>query len=255
MNYFDMKIEEIEFWGNLSFKTTLYRKNVDFIYCDENIITPIDGVVNSLRIPERKRPILVGEYNLTIWNLKTGRENNVDFDKLLNTYNVENPYRDMLTAYYSHSIDFIDYDKLIIVEFFIVKPDYRKQGVTEEFFEMLYNDFYINERTAIIGIFTPLQEEHPYFDYVCYGDSINVKENTKDADVFLGGNEYYNIKKYLRDDDYERRKYKLYSVASRCGLNRIGETDLFLFDPNIITSRYKTKLEVMRKNDYNNPFV
>ena len=49
---------------------------------------------------------------------------------------------------------------------------------------MLHNDFYVNERTAIIGIFSPLQENHPYFDYICYSDTINIKEETKDADVY-----------------------------------------------------------------------
>lgn len=234
-----MNKKDINIWKNIAFKTNSYRKNFDLIVDGDNVVTEYFGTISELRITEAKPPIPIGEYGFSVWNISLAKMLNININKLISIYKQENTYNE-LNEIENKVFDVNKYHKIIFVHSLIIHPEYRKIGVTEEFVEYLYRDFYYKD-AAIIALIKPIQDNTINFD-TYFKKKISIKISTSDD---LGYNtipavEYYSLNK-LTDKDNEASKYRLFSIAMKCGFQRIKESNLFIFNPDIIIERIKEK--------------
>lgn len=222
---------DLKLWNNITFKTNAYSKNYDFVSPNENIITLYDGTVSEIRMTNNKPTIPIGEYGLSVWNFGLGRKLNVDFGKLIKLHDMEDIYLEMYNMVKESYIDTTRYNKIVFVHTFILHDSYKKRGVSEEFTEMLYRNFY-TEDTAIIMLVKPLQNNPIDADYYFNRKRVHIKKALKSSElVNLSAVEYYSLNK-LNDDDVEINEYKLFNVASKCGFNRINGSFLFSLSPD-----------------------
>lgn len=239
-------------WSNITFKTQAYRKNFDLVSDDENIITECDGTISEIRISEQKMPLIVGEYGFSIWNLELGRKLGVNFNKLIKEYSIEDTYNELLKMIKEKHLNINDYKKIVLIHTYILRKDYRKRGITEEFIEFLYRDFY-DEKIAIIALVKPFQNNPIDADFYLKRKSVEIKDKLIKPNDKSGFTEikhvpsvdYYSLNELLEKKDTEINEYKLFSVASKCGFNRIDESHLFFFSPEKIIQRLMDK----RKNN------
>jgi len=249
-----MTNENIYLWSRLAFKTRSYRKNYDLITTNENIITEYEGSISQLQIKERLLPILVGEFAFSIWNLKLGRMLEFDLEKLIKDYELEDSYVELGKLMRNNEFNIANYDRIIIVHNFVLRADYRKKGITEELIETMYRDHY-GARTAMIVLTKPIQNNVVDNDYY--------KNNHKALEVFREINdegemektktpayEYYSLNELHDKEDVEFNEYKLFAVADRCGFTRLGESRLFLFNPDKTIVRMLMKMKKIKQLKY-----
>ena len=236
-----MKRKDWNLWNNITFKTQGYRKNFDIINTNENYITEYDGGIGEIRLQKRKPPRPVGEYGFSVWNIGLGNKFHVDFNKLIKEHAFEDTYKELFGVIKKKEIDMKDYKKIVLVHTFILNKDYRKRGITEEFIEMLYRDFYCDD-VAIIMLVKPFQDNLIDADYYFNRKHVLVREtlNIKDA-IGVPATEYYSLNELIEKEDTELNEYKLFAVADRCGFKRINESHLFLLSPEKITERLEEK--------------
>lgn len=228
-------------WNNLTFKTQSYRKNYDIINLNENFITECDGIISQIRLDERKPPRTVGEYGLSIWNIELGNKFKVNFKKLIKEHSSENTYDELIDVIKSKHININDYKKIVLVHNLIINKDYRNRGVTEEFTEMLYRDYY-GDDVAIIFLVKPFQDNPIDADYYINHKQVSVRETLKSKDnIIVPATEYYSLNELMLDDDSEMVEYKLFAIANRCGFNRINNSYLFIFTPDKTIERMEIK--------------
>ncbi len=228
-------------WINLAFKLTCYRKNFDLVSENENFISLYTGTISKLRVIERKLPLLLGEYSLSTWNLKLGRVFNTDFQKLIYEHRIEDSYYELLKLINSKEFDINQYDKLVIIHHIILREDYRKCDITAEIIESVYRDFY-DDRTAILVLVKPLQDNNIDFDFYSRLKKIEYRETYGSSNVQeISAYDYYDIKSLINKTDRELNEYKLFAAARKCGFNRISESYLFQLIPKSIQLRMKTK--------------
>ena len=246
-----MTNENIILWNKLAFKTRSYRKNYDLITTNENIITEYEGSVSELRIKERLLPLLIGEYAFSVWNLKLGRMLEVDLRKLLKDYADEDTYIELQNVIANNKFSFDDYDKVVLIHNFVLRADYRKKEITEEFVETMYRDFY-GDRVAMIVLTKPIQNNVVDNDYYLnHHRAMEVfKEINDEGDLektktpaYL----YYSLKDLHDKDDIEYNEYKLFAVADRCGFTRIAESRLFQFNPDKTVVRLLIKMKKIKQ--------
>jgi hypothetical protein len=235
-----MDSKDWNLWSNITFKTQGYRKNFDMIKDDENFITEYDGTVSEIRLKERKMPVLIGEYGFSVWNINLGKKFGVNFDKLIKEHAIENTYGELVTTIKNKNLDISEYKKLVLVHTFILRKDYRKRGITEEFVEMLYRDFYC-ENIAIIALVKPFQNNPIDADFYFNRKSVSVKEEFNSEGTIIPAIEYYSLKELIDNKDTELTEYKLFSIASKCGFNRIDDSFLFTLSPEKIIERMEEK--------------
>jgi hypothetical protein len=243
-----MKIdnENISLLSNLTFKTVSYRKNFDMISDDDNIITECDGVVSELRIAQKKSPITIGEYGFSIWNIELGKSLGINLNKLLKAYTIEDSYIELYGAVKNKQIDITQYKRVVIIHNFILRADYRKKEITEEFVEMIYRDYY-DKDVAIFALVKPFQNNPVDSDFYFKHKSILVKGNIIDGgDNKISAVEYYSLNDLCAKSDCEYNEYKLFSVASKCGFIRIDESHLFQFVPDKIIERMMLKTKKIK---------
>ncbi len=242
-----MKRKDWILWTNITFKTESYRKNFDFICDNESYITEHSGTIMEVRISENKPPLIIGEFGISVWNTGLGRKFSVDFNQLLADHSFESGYKELSDAVKDKSIDFNDYKKIVLVQTFILRSDYRKRGITEEFTEYLFRDFY-DENVAIIALFKPFQDNPIDHDYYLNQKTIPVKENLDDLNdiKYIPAVDYYSLNELLEKKDKESNEYHLFSVASKCGFKRIGDNCLFLFSPEKTIERMINKDKNMK---------
>lgn len=222
--------ENIRLWQNLTFKTNSYRKNYDLVTENENIITEYDGNVSLLRILEKKVPLIIGEYGFSVWNIQLGKLLGVNFDEIIKLYSLEMTYHELLKCIKNHQINISDYSRIVLIHSFILRPDFRKKNVTEEFVEMIYRDFY-TPNTLILALVMPTQNNLIDQEYYFKHKFVEIKEGVRDEIRQIPAHEYYKLEEILKKDDDELNKYKLFSVAQRCGFEMVGESYLFKFNP------------------------
>ena len=227
-----MNRTDIKIWSNISFKTCAYRKNYDLITINENIITEYDGTVSLLRISEKKSPLIIGEYGFSVWNIELAKMLKINLNKLIAAHNIEDIYEELRFVIKNRLIDINDYKKLVLIHSLVLRADSRKHEIPEEFVEMLYRDFHA-DNTLIIALVKPFQNNAINFDY--YFKRKTVMINNKIGDVkekdTIPASEYYSLKEFGDKTDREFNEYKLFSVATRCGFSRIGESFLFRYEP------------------------
>jgi GNAT superfamily N-acetyltransferase len=222
----------------LAFKTQGYRKNFDLITHNENIITEYVGTISMLRINESQPPLIIGEYGISVWNIELGRITNINLKKLMKEYDMENAYLEMTGLIEDKKFDIHNYKKIVFIHGLIVHPDYRKLGVTEEFIEFVYRDFY-NDSTAIIALVKPIQDNTIDADFYFRHKMVNVRNNVGEFDSYdvIPAIEYYSLDKLMENKDREMNEYKIFTIAQKCGFNRLEYSYLFLYNPKITINR------------------
>lgn len=232
-------------WRNITFKTQGYRKNFDMINVNENFITEYDGTISEIRIHKRKPPRPVGEYGFSVWNIEMGKSFEVNFDKLIKEHAVEDTYNELIDVIKKEKIDIKNYKKIVLVHTFVLKKDYRKRGITEEFVEMLYRDFYC-ENVAIIILVKPFQDNPIDADFFNNHKQIFVRHSVTEG-INVPATEYYSLTELTEKKDTELNEYKLFAIANKCGFERINESHLFLFSPEKIAKRMVEKQNYLQQ--------
>lgn len=236
--------QNIRFLSNLTFKTTTYRKNFDLIVADENIITEYEGNVSMLRIRDRKLPLLIGEYGFSVWNIKLARMLEYDILKLLKAYHDDGSYDELMKIVKMGLFDMSKYKKIVILHSLVIHPEFRKKNITEEYIETIYRDYY-DDDVAILALVRPFQNNKNDREYYYSHKFISLKKVVDESDVVekMSASDYYSLNNFEDNKDTEINEYKLFSVAARCGFNRIGDTYMFEFIPD------KIKKRLLRKNN------
>lgn len=238
-----MNISELNLWSNITFKTKFYRKNFDLFSKNENIITEYQGEISFTdkeRMLNNKFPLLIGEYSFSVWDIDLAILFNVDLNKLLNDNKIQNPYFELLSEINLHSFDITKYSKMIVIHSLLIHPDYRKKGVTEEFTEFIYRDFY-NDKNLIIGYVQPFQHNKIDLDYFLNEKTIQIRENSIVIPKLEKAKTYYKLDEFLRKDDDELSEIMLFALASKCGFERLNDSHLFLFKQQKTLERISLK--------------
>jgi hypothetical protein len=227
---------------NITFKTQCYRKNFDMISTNEHFITECDGEITLMRFEQEKPLLIVGEYGFSIWNIKLGNQFNVNFKNLIEEHNEENIYHELNNLINRKKFELNSYNKIILVHSLVLRADYRKQGITEEFTELLYRDYY-SDGDAIIMLVLPFQNNPIDKEYYMQRKTVPVRQNLSiyQSPLQISAAEYYSLDTLIGKNDDELNEYKLFSVASKCGLSRIDDSHLFLFSPEKTIERMNKK--------------
>lgn len=232
-----MNRQDWNLWSRLTFKTLGYRKNFDLVSQNENIITHYDGMISEIKIGERKPPSPVGEYGFSVWNIGLAKRFKHNIHKLIKDLNIENTYSELINVIKKGEIDIKDYNKIVFVHTFILNKKYRKSGITEELIEMLYRDFYC-EGVGIIMLVKPFQDNAVDSEFYCHRKKVIIREKFNDLDSHsISAREYYSLDELMNKKDTEMNEYKLFSVAKRCGFERINESFLFVLSPEKVIER------------------
>lgn len=239
---------DLTLWSNITFKTQNYRKNYDIININENFITECDGTISELRIDERKPPRPIGEYGFSIWNIELGDKFNVNFNKLFKEHAYEDTYGELINLIKKNEININDYKKIVLIHTLVIHKDYRKHGITEEFTEMLYRDYYSDD-IAIIILVKPFQDNQIDADFYLNHKRVLVRDTLKVNDAIgIPAVKYYSLNELMKNDDSEIIEYKLFTIANRCGFNRINDSHLFIYTPDKTIDRMKSKFLEEKNN-------
>lgn len=235
-------------WDNTTFKTVCYHKNFDLVNDDESLITEYRGTISLIRLADYKPPLIMGEFELSEWNVGLGIKFEADLVKLVKKHKAEVLYTELLNVIISKEIDITKYKKIVFVANLIVRPDFRKFGLTEEFVELLYREHY-NEGDAIIALVKPLQDNPIDKDHYFNREIVEVKLSLQNYNEieFIPAVDYYKLNELLEKKDMETNEYKLFSIAARCGFSRIGESYLFNYSPERTVQRMIEKREYIKK--------
>jgi len=237
-----------DIWDNTTFKTISYHKNFDLVNDDESLITEYSGTISLIRLADYKPPLIIGEFELSTWNIGLGKKFNVNFNKLIKSHKMEVAYSELMKVIKGGNIDIYQYDKIVLIANLVIRPDFRKCGLTEEFVELLYREHF-NDNNAIIALVKPLQDNPIDADFY-YNNKIvevhNSLQNYNDIEI-IPSVKYYSLNDLLEKKDVETNEYKLFSVATRCGFNRISESYLFQFTAEKTIERMNVKREYSKK--------
>jgi hypothetical protein len=230
--------KDIDIWYNLTFKTISYQKNYDLVTKDENIITDYDGSISELRINENKPPLIIGEYGFSVWNLELSKILYIDIIKLIKAFHVEDSYMGLMYIINEKLIDITKYKKLLIIHSLLICPEYRKHEITEEFIELIYRNFY-DKNIAIIALVKPFQNNSIDADYFLNRKTVLIKDDIKDLQngCKVSAVDYYLLNEFINKKDTEINEYKLFSVATKCGFSRLGNSYLFIYSPEKTINR------------------
>lgn len=220
----------------LTFKTNSYYDNYNFPDNEENIITRYDGIVYKTRISEKKLPLQLGEYDFQVWNIKLAKDLNIDAKKILSEYKVDDMLYSFNKIINDDSLDIFEYDKIVFIRYLILNDSYKKMGISKEFTKMIYKNFY-DSKTAIISYAKPIQYQDIYVNNENYFNYKSIQIKEKDTIRSIPATKYYSFNKLFKKEDRELNGYKVFSVASKCGFNRIDDTDFFIFNTHELTSK------------------
>ncbi|MFW6243020.1 MAG: hypothetical protein ACOC2W_02580 [bacterium] len=233
---------DLELLEDITFKTLSYRKNFDMIQDNENIITELEGSVTKLRIDEKIPPEIIGEYELSIWDIRTAKILNYDTYEILQSVSGLDTYDELIKLINNKQFNINKYNRIVFIHTFLLKDEYRKKELTEEFIEYLFRDFY-DDNTAIICLVKPFQNNKMDFDYFYHERYIvNKVDHDSANDQLIPMKTYYKLDKLLQKTDTELNEYKLFSVAAKCGFVRLDDQHhLFILNPKKTIDRLKLK--------------
>lgn len=239
-----MKGTDLELWGNITFKTLAYRKNYDFISTNENIITLYEGMVSELRLNEKIFPKPIGEYGFSVWNVELAKTLNANIYDLIKEHKAENTYNELIEVIENRGLDVFDYKKIVFLNSFVLKKEYRKRGITEELVEMLYRDFYADD-VAVIVLAKPFQDNNFDGDFFLKDRQVRLNDTRNRSNEYLvPAADYYSLTELLDNKDSELNEYKLFAIAKNCGFWRLSETNLFILKPEKIIKRLQKKYKL-----------
>jgi hypothetical protein len=244
--------ENYNLWNNLTFKTTSYRKNFDFISKNENFITEYDGIISETRIDEKKPPIQIGEYQISVWNVKFAKEFNQNLLNNIKEYEHEDTYKELNYLLNNNLISLKNVNKLVLLHTFIIHPDFRKKGVTQEFIEFLYRDFiYGNINNQLLALVKPIQNNNIDFNFFWNERNIMVRQSFDKPNIYetISARNYYGLDEFIEIRDDEISEYKLFNIAKKCGFERVNESHIFKLNSKIIMKRLKDKMLEFNKLD------
>jgi len=229
LNYNKPYFNKMDKINEIAFETQGYRKNFDIIK-DENIITDYVGRISKLNIREKKPPFKIGEYIFSVWDLSTAKMLKINIIKLLKSHKIRNSYSELHTLISNKKFNIDKYRKIVVIHSLLIHQDYRKTGISEEFIEFIYRDFYA-EDTAIILLAKPLQNNEFEFNFYSK-QTIRLHKEIGDENYdLMSVREYYSLDNLIDEYKDETIMYKIFAVAVRCGFNRIDDSNLFLFEP------------------------
>jgi len=240
-------MKDLDVLKKIIFKSKTYYRNFDFIDNNELFISEHQGIISYNRMDENKYPLQVGEYYFTIYNTGLAKLCNIDLIKnnLLKHKN-EGSYVDLIDII-KHSNNFKKniktYNKIIYINNFILKDEYKKLGITEEFSEFLFKNYY-DDNTLILWLIKPIQLILDDFEYFMKEKIIEVKSSIKNKYIEqILAKEYYMLDKYININDIEMNTYLLFDKAIKCGFKRIMNSYIFKYEPNIndMISKIKEK--------------
>lgn len=236
-------MKNYDLWRRLTFKTLAYRKNFDFGVPDDDFLTEYEGTVSELRVGEKKLPFIVGEYNYTEWNISLAEYYGVNLMNVLKQYIHENSYIELSHVINEGDFWLNDIDRLIILHNFVIHPDYRKKGVTEEFIETIYRDHFSGGNNKFLVLVKPLQNNTMYYEHYAKDRIIKIKHSIDKDGPYeeMLSYKYFGLSEFEGKEDEELNHYRLYALASRCGFNRVGESSIFDFNPEKISQRLDAK--------------
>lgn len=234
-DYLKMKKNAIE---NLSFTHKFYKTNFDLINKNDNIITECECVINKLRIKEKLPPLLVGECNLSIWNLKLGFLLNADIPSLIHKFRLQDSYLELYNVIQDKKHNINGYNKIIIIHNVIIKKEYRKHDVLNELIESIYRD-YNDEKIAIIMYVKPIQFNKHDFELFSQIKNFITYENHLE----ISGKEFYSLDELEKITDVENSELKLFQRAHDCGFDRIEDSNLFILSEDFILNRLIMKID------------
>lgn len=239
-----MKGTDLELWGNITFKTLAYRKNYDFISTNENIITLYEGMISELRLNEKIFPKPIGEYGFTVWNVELAKTLNANIYDLIKEHKAENTYNELIEVIENRGLDVFEYKKIVFLNSFVLKKEYRKRGITEELVEMLYRDFYADD-VAVIVLAKPFQDNNFDGDFFLKDRQVRLNDTRNRSNEYLvPAADYYSLTELLDNKDSELNEYKLFAIANNCGFWRLSETNLFILKPEKIIKRLQKKYKL-----------
>jgi hypothetical protein len=241
-----MKTENIDTWGALRFKTISFRTNFDLIDNNENFITEYAGTISKLRIHEYKPPVPVGEFSYSVWDIGLALKLGYNLKKLVKRFKIQNAYVELDNLIVNNTFTLEHHSKLVVIHTIVLHPDYRKIEVTEELIESIYRE---NRGATIIALVQPIQYNFTDFEHFTNNNNVQIRYDLEKPNEFtnIRAIEYYELNKFLLNDDLESSQYKLYALASRCGFNRISESDLFILDDARIINRMVEKITYIKK--------
>lgn len=230
--------------NDIAFKTQAHTRNYDMVGDGDNIMTEYAGTISMLRIAEQKPPVIIGEYTFSVLDMSTAFLLGIDVHQLIKAYAVEDIYKELL---YALNNDFLYYrelteetGKVVLLHSYMLHPDYRKQGVTEEFIEMLHREFY-SPKNAIIALVKPFQENLVDADYYLNKRTVEVRDTLHGESKYIPSLDYYSLADLMTETDTELIEYKLFAIANRCGFERLGDSHLFMYTPDKIKKRMLDK--------------
>src|SRR5690606_33069144 len=97
--------------------------------------------------------------------------------QLLKDHQAENIYDELRNAI-KNEIGVHMYSKVILIQNFILHPNYRKHGITEEFIEFVYRGFY-DDNNIIIALVKPLQDNPIDIDFFLNQKHVEVRRVVK----------------------------------------------------------------------------
>jgi len=232
-----------DLWSSLTFKTLSYRKNFNFTVEDDNFITELEGTVTKVGIGSGKPPFFVGEYNYSIWNFGLANLFDVDLLDVLENYTYEDSYIELFDMVKENKFSFEEIDRLVVLHNFILHPDYRKKGITEEFIEALYREHFVGGNNHIVALVKPIQNNTVYFENYISNRVVRIRHTVYDDGPYeeMSSFKYFGIGELENKTDIEKNHYQLYALAARCGFRRMGESNLFYFTPQKIQDRLEDK--------------
>jgi hypothetical protein len=235
--------------NKLTFKTISYNKNTNLIFRDDSFVTEYEGIITKLRIDEEKPPLHIGEFSMSQINVDIAKNFNADMNSFILKRVKEDCYVDLAWLVKGEKFNFDGYDKVLFIHNIIIRPDHRKLGITEEFVEYIYRTFY-RKGIKIIFLVKPFQLKKDDFKYFIYEKIIDVRLRISDRSLqSFPARSYYALDDLLQTEDIELSEYKLFALASRCGLYRISDSYIFEFEPEKIIKRLRLKLNLINSGD------
>ncbi len=230
-----------DLWENISFKTTRYSKNFDFITKNENILTDYDVVISKLNIKERQKATIIGEGKFSLINLEIGRRYGFDIPQLIKDYDYEFVYSELYDILEKKQLNLDKHKKILILQRLVVSKPYRGHEITEEYMEMIHRNYY-DENTLIVSLVRPFQYDYIINDYYVGENNSNLINGS----LF----NYFSLDTFSNKRDEETNCYKLFAIANRCGFSRVGDSFLFQYSPKKTQKRMDNKHNINKSNDF-----
>lgn len=241
-------LDNFNIHNGLSFKVKSYGRNYDFFTLYDSFFKYDEGVISLSRNEINKQPKVIGEFSITKWNFELADKLNIDLCEFIKLEK-EDSYSDFIKLMDSEMINLNEYSNVVLVNSLIVQENYRKHGISGEFFEYLYRTYY-NNNTLVLVLVKPLQSVVSDYLYYLNEKIVKIKPNVEKSETIeIPAFEYYGVNNLSKFDDTEMNDYKLFNVGVKGGLSRIGDTYLFKINEDAMLNRILYKYNDVIYND------